>query len=102
MPSAMAGGRERFDAWWRVGLIVIGGAYRLSFRMHFEGLQHLPDGPGLLASNHVSVLDPVAIALATSARGRPIRFLAAAEFFDKHVWGFGLRVFHQIPVKRGT
>ena len=95
------GEREDFDVWWRIGLVTVGSLYRLSFRMRFDGLARLPDGPGILAANHVSVLDPVAIALATSAAGRPIRFVAAAEFFDRPIWGLGLRLTHQIPIRRG-
>lgn len=77
--------------------------YHLLFRLRFAGLDRIPlSGPAILAPNHVSVLDPIAVALATSARGRPTRFLAAAEFFAHPVWGWGLRRTKQIPVRRGT
>lgn len=93
----------QFDFWWRVGLLTVAPLYRLLFRLRFEGLDRIPEsGPAILAPNHVSVLDPVAVALATSARGRPVRFLAAAEFFSHPVWGWGLRRTKQIPVRRGT
>jgi 1-acyl-sn-glycerol-3-phosphate acyltransferase len=75
---------------------------RLALRIRYEGTQAIPlSGPGLLAANHVSVLDPVIIALAPSAMGRTIRFLAAAEFFRRPVVGWALRSLGQIPVRRG-
>lgn len=98
----MTRGRQ-FDFWWQVGLLTVAPLYRLLFRLRFDGLDRIPDsGPAILAPNHVSVLDPIAVALATSARGRPVRFLAAAEFFAHPVWGWGLRRTKHIPVRRGT
>ena len=94
---------SEFDFWWRAGLLTVARLYRVLFKLRFEGLEHIPpSGPAILAPNHVSVLDPIAVALATSARGRPVRFLAAAEFFAHPVWGWGLRRTKQIPVRRGT
>jgi 1-acyl-sn-glycerol-3-phosphate acyltransferase len=96
------GGRE-FEFWWQVGLVTVAPLFRLLVRLRFVGLDRIPEsGPAILAANHVSVLDPIAIALATSARGRPVRFLAAAEFFAHPVWGWALRRTRHIPVRRGT
>src|SRR5437870_10661773 len=96
--------RVEDDFWWRFGLQTLGRLLRLILRIRFEGLENIPDSGGaILAPNHISVLDPVVIALAPSERGRTIRFLAAAEFFGKgkHVVAFGLKRFKQIPVRRG-
>lgn len=99
----MTGGGHEFDFWWRVGLFTVGPLYRLLCRLQFEGLDRIPrSGAAILAPNHVSVLDPIAVALATSARGRAVRFLAAAEFFAHPLWGWGLRRTKQIPVRRKT
>lgn len=99
----MTGRGRGFDFWWHVGLLTVAPLYRLLFRLRFEGLDRIPaTGAAILAPNHVSVLDPIAVALATSRRGRPVRFLAAAEFFAHPVWGWGLRRTRQIPVRRGT
>lgn len=99
----MAGRGREFDFWWQVGLLTVAPLYRLLFRLRFEGLDRIPQHEAaILAPNHISVLDPIAVALATSARGRPVRFLTAAEFFAHPVWGWGLRRTKHIPVRRGT
>jgi 1-acyl-sn-glycerol-3-phosphate acyltransferase len=67
-----------------------------------EGAAHIPtSGPALIASNHVSYLDPWTLAWVADGRGRHVRFLAKAELFDKLGLGTLLRAAHQIPVRRG-
>ena len=64
--------------------------------------EHIPaSGPVILASNHVSYLDPLTLAYVADQRGRRVRFLAKAELFDKPGLGALLRAAHQIPVQRG-
>lgn len=95
--------RGELDIWWRIGLQSVGRAYRLVLHCRYAGLEHIPaEGPAILAANHVSLLDPIAVALGASGRGRAIRFLAASEFFGHPVWGPGLRILRQIPIRRGT
>jgi 1-acyl-sn-glycerol-3-phosphate acyltransferase len=94
--------RVEKDLWWQVGLITVGSLFRLAFRLRFEGMQHIPSrGPAILACNHISVLDPIMVALAPSDRGRTVRFLTAAEYFRTPVIGWGLRKLRQIPIRRG-
>ena len=70
-------------------------------RLDVEGLEHLPDeGPVLLAGNHDSYWDPVAIGIAARPR-RQIRALAKSSMWkirglDKVLDGMG-----QIPIDRG-
>jgi 1-acyl-sn-glycerol-3-phosphate acyltransferase len=73
------------------------------FRLRVEGADRVPSsGPAIVAGNHVSALDGVALALATSSRsGRMTRFLVAAEFFRKLWYGWALRLYRQIPLRRG-
>jgi 1-acyl-sn-glycerol-3-phosphate acyltransferase len=81
-----------FSPWLRFGL-----------RWTVEGAEKLPTtGPVLLASNHVSYLDPLALAWVADGRGRHVRYLAKAELFDTPVLGWLLRAAHQIPVQRGS
>ncbi|MDH3306451.1 MAG: 1-acyl-sn-glycerol-3-phosphate acyltransferase [Acidimicrobiia bacterium] len=46
------------------------------FRFKVEGRSHVPEGPVVLAANHVSHVDPPFVGLAL---GHPIRFMAAAD-----------------------
>lgn len=67
------------------------------------GADHLPLGGGVvLASNHLSFVDPLVLAHAVDAVGREPRFLAKAELFSVPVLGSLLRRAGQIPVHRGT
>lgn len=82
---------------------VVRFVFWLALRTRYVGTQNIPrTGPALLVANHISVLDPIVIALAPSAIGRTLRFLAAAEFFGKPLVGAGLRSLNQIPVRRGA
>ena len=91
------------DPVWIVGLITVGAAFRAAFHVRVEGGRHLPrTGGAIVALNHVSVLDSIGIAVACSDRGRTVRFLAASEAFDVPLVGWGLRVFRQIPIRRGA
>ncbi len=76
---------------------------RLGLRWTVEGSEQIPlRGPVILASNHTSYLDPLALAYVADQRRRRVRFLAKAELFDKPVLGSFLHSAHQIPVSRGS
>ena len=48
-----------------------------------EGAHNIPtSGPVLLASNHVSYLDPLTLAFVADRRQRHVRFLAKAELLS--------------------
>ena len=69
----------------------------------FEGAQRIPvRGPVIVASNHISYLDPVVLGYLADRRHRRLRFLAKRELFDKRAMGAVLRRAHQIPVARDT
>ncbi len=71
-------------------------------RWTVEGTHLIPPrGPVILASNHVSYLDPLMLGYVADRRGRHARFLAKAELFDKQPLGALLRTLGQIPVARG-
>jgi 1-acyl-sn-glycerol-3-phosphate acyltransferase len=91
------------DLLWRVADPLVRAVFTLGFRIRSYGTRHIPrTGGALLTPNHISVLDPVVLALPISARGRTVRFLAGAEFFEKGFAGWGLRTLQQIPVRRGA
>jgi 1-acyl-sn-glycerol-3-phosphate acyltransferase len=96
--------RGDLSGWWLFGIAVVGFFSRLLFRFRVEGADRVPSsGSAIVAGNHVSALDGVALALATGSRGRRMtRFLVAAEFFRKLWCGWALRLYRQIPIRRGA
>jgi 1-acyl-sn-glycerol-3-phosphate acyltransferase len=77
--------------------------FRHGLRWRTEGLERVPaQGAVILASNHVSYLDPLVVAMAVDRRRRRVRFLAKDELFRKQPLGGFLRAAGQIPVARGT
>lgn len=88
---------------WRICSKVVWAAFRLCFRVRVAGTSWVPEvGPALVAANHVSALDGVALAAVVSERRRRVtRYLVAAEFFERRTVGWALRLFRQIPLRRG-
>jgi 1-acyl-sn-glycerol-3-phosphate acyltransferase len=71
---------------------------RLLFRLEVKGREHVPaTGPVLIASNHVSVLDPPFIG---GASPRELYFLAKEELFRVPVLGRVISALNSRPVKR--
>ena len=56
----------------------------------------------ILAANHRSYFDVVALAIVAARLGRPVRFLAKRELFDAPVVGQLARALGGIPVDRGS
>src|SRR5437763_12597129 len=70
-------------------------------RLEVEGLEHMPErGPVLLAGNHHSYWDPVAIGVAALPR-RQIRALAKSPLWKIRGLGRVLDSMGQIPIERG-
>ncbi len=71
---------------------------QLGIQWTIEGAQMIPvRGPVILASNHVSYLDPLVLAYLADRRHRKVRFLAKAELFEKGVLGPLLRAARPDP-----
>ncbi len=96
--------RDERNVAWRIGTVVVGIAFRACFRLRYAGASRVPaEGPAIVAGNHVSALDGIVLALAVSEeRRRMTRLLAAVEFFRKWWAGWALRLYRQIPVRRGS
>jgi 1-acyl-sn-glycerol-3-phosphate acyltransferase len=91
------------DAVYSLAKGVFYPALRYGLRWTIEGEERIPArGPVLLASNHISYLDPLTLAWVANRRRRRVRFLAKAELFDKRGLGALLRGASQIPVQRGS
>lgn len=96
--------RDERGLLWRLCSRLVWAGLRLAFRLRTAGTSFVPSsGPAVLAANHVSALDGVALAAVVSERRRRVvRFLVAAEFFRRRAVGWALRRFRQIPVRRGA
>lgn len=69
------------------------------WRFRSYGTGHVPRTGGLIvAANHASYLDPVALGVACP---RPISYMAKAELFDIPILGALIRAVYAFPVQRG-
>ena len=99
----MAYNGRGLEPWYHAAKALVLPPIKLWFSWRFEGLEHIAsDGPAIVASNHISYLDPLANAYAVVKAGRRPRFLGKAELFEIPVVGSALRGAGQIPVVRGT
>lgn len=65
-----------------------------------KGVHNIPsEGPIIVAANHVSIWDPVVVAIIMN---RPVKFMAKAELFNYKVLGKLLEKVYVFPVKRGA
>lgn len=84
--------------------VLAGPVVRAAWRLRVQGLEHLPDGPVILAANHLSVSDHLFL---PAVCPRKVFFMAKAEYFA----GRGLRgwvtarfmiAVGQVPVQRSS
>ena len=74
-------------------------AFRLGFGLEVRGQEHVPKRGGfVVASNHVSYLDPPLIGVACP---RQLSFMARSSLFGHLLLGAFLRAVHVIPIARG-
>ncbi len=86
---------------YKVAMRVCGLVVRRWGRLQVEGLEHVPtSGPLLMAVNHDSHWDPVAVGVA-ALKERQIRALAKAELWKNPVLGKILDGMRQIKLYRG-
>ncbi|MBI3953517.1 MAG: 1-acyl-sn-glycerol-3-phosphate acyltransferase [Chloroflexi bacterium] len=72
---------------------------RLFARWRVEGLEHLPSGPLIIASNHLSLVDPP---LLVASLTRRVRFIAKREAFFNPLMAPLLLAGQSIPLNRGA
>lgn len=86
---------------WRAAQLAAAGLVGLLARLQVTGQ---PPGPGplILAANHISPFDPIALTAACRRRGLAPRFLAAAELFGGPLLGPVMRRWGHLPVHRRT
>ncbi|MBN2169567.1 MAG: 1-acyl-sn-glycerol-3-phosphate acyltransferase [Actinobacteria bacterium] len=74
--------------------------FKVLFRMKKEGMENIPkDGALILAGNHISHIDPVAIALCCH---RQVFFMAKHSLFEVQPWKFIVSNLGAFPVVRDT
>ncbi|MEP6599082.1 MAG: lysophospholipid acyltransferase family protein [Actinomycetota bacterium] len=64
--------------YWLAKFVLIGPLLRLVWRPYAEGIENVPDGPVIVASNHQSFCDSLFMPLVVPRR---VTFLAKAEYF---------------------
>ncbi|MBD8024437.1 lysophospholipid acyltransferase family protein [Microbacterium gallinarum] len=75
----------------------------LLFKLEIHGAEKLPrEGAYVLAPNHYSEADPLAVALAVWKAGRAPRFMAKESLFRVPVLGSVLRATGMVPVARAS
>ncbi|MCH6229283.1 1-acyl-sn-glycerol-3-phosphate acyltransferase [Microbacterium sp. CFH 31415] len=75
----------------------------LMFKLEIQGAEKLPrEGAYVLAPNHYSEADPLAVALAVWKAGRAPRFMAKESLFRVPVLGAVLRATGMVPVARAS
>ena len=84
---------------YSVTRFAVGGALRAVTGADVKGLEHVPRSGGLIvASNHISFWDPPLIG---SLLPRELHYLAKDELFSNPVFGWILRRYNAIPIRRG-
>lgn len=77
----------------------VGNFLKIFYGLRVEGIDNFPkEGPVLLACNHRSNMDPVAVGCALQ---RPIHFMAKEELFNIPVLKWIIIQWKAFPVKRG-
>ncbi len=77
--------------------------FSLFVKLEIEGEENLPEeGPFVLAPNHYSELDPIAVAAAVYCLGRAPRFLAKESLFTNRLTGWAFRATGMVPVARSS
>ncbi|HET9138660.1 lysophospholipid acyltransferase family protein [Actinophytocola sp.] len=85
---------------YRLTRLLVAPPARLIYRPVIAGAGNVPRrGPVILASNHLSFIDSVVIALLAP---RPVVFLAKAEYFESRRTRWFFTAFGAVPVRRGT
>ena len=72
--------------------------FKILFRLEVIGAENCPEyGPLIVASNHVSFLDPILVGVSVS---RPLNFMARDSLFKHKIFAKVLRAVNAFPLKR--
>lgn len=94
--------KSRPSVFWPLAAVAV-PLISLLMKVEIEGAEKLPrDGAYVLAPNHYSEVDPLAVALAVWRMGRAPRFMAKESLFRVPVLGWILRSAGMVPVARSS
>lgn len=80
--------------------VIVWSFFHLFFRLRVTGREHIPTkGPLIIASNHISLLDPPLLGLCTP---RFVHFMAKEELFKNRWIARLLKYLGGFPVRRGA
>lgn len=83
---------------YSIAKIILKVLFAIGLRMRVEGAENIPaEGPLVIASNHLSVLDPPVIGVAST---RKVHFMAKQELFVP-ILGDLYKILGAFPVRRG-
>lgn len=85
---------------FRLASVVVRPSLNLLMGKDWQGMERLPEGGYIAVANHVTELDPLAVAHAVYVGGNTPHFLAKDSLFKVPVFGGVLRALKQIPVIR--
>jgi 1-acyl-sn-glycerol-3-phosphate acyltransferase len=89
-------------AWRGVSKIILRPLIPMLMKLDWHGHEHFPaDGGMILAANHLSYADVLALSLFSDHVGRYPVFLAKSTLFDVKGLGYIMRELGQLPVYRG-
>lgn len=95
-------GGDRCGFWLRTAVTVVKPTMMLMYGRTWSGMRNIPlTGGAILAVNHISQADPIAVAHYVYNSGRNPHFLAKDGVFKLPVLGPWIRATGQIPVYRG-
>lgn len=77
--------------------VILGALFRIAFRIRVHGINKLQKGPLMLASNHISDLDPIILAITCD---RPVYFMAKKELFKYSLVSNFIKILGAFPVDR--
>lgn len=78
--------------------IIAWAIFKICFRYRVKYAKHFPKrGPFIIASNHLSFLDPLAVGIAVKGR---VSFLAREDLFKNGLFNFWATKVEAIPIRR--
>ncbi|MEV8266294.1 lysophospholipid acyltransferase family protein [Microbacterium sp. NPDC076911] len=101
-PRRARGEKFRFSIFWPLAAVVVPLAGVVMKIEVIDGHKMPRTGAYVLAPNHYSEIDPLAVAVAVWRLGREPRFLAKESLFRVPVLGWALSVTGMVPVARNS